>query len=187
MFVQSGLETHAARTPEKTALVSEGQRISYAELDAMANRLANGLIARGIRRGDRVCVHLPNTVAAVAGIFGILKAGAAFVVINHSTKFEKLSYIAGDSEAAGLIAGGGAEAADKLLARHPHLRCVILAEGEAANRKILSLPAILDSSPVTRPCVRAIDLDLACLVYTSGSTGEPKGVMMRPQQHAVCR
>ena len=134
MFVQDGLENHAARTPEKTALVCGGRRISYAELDGMANRIANGLIASGIRRGDRVGVYLPNTVAAVAGIFGILKAGAAFVVINQSTKFEKLSYIIGDSEAAGLITGGDT-AAGELLARHRRLRCVILADGTCADDK----------------------------------------------------
>ncbi len=180
MFVQHGLEAHAASTPGKTALVCEGRRISYAELDAMANRLANGLIARGIRRNDRVAVYLPNSVAAAAGIFGILKAGAAFVVINPSTKFDKLSYIIGDSEAAGIImdAGGGrANTAGQLLERHAHLRCAVLAGDGAATGRAVSVQSLLSNSPTTRPRINAIDLDLACLVYTSGSTGEPKGVI----------
>jgi long-chain acyl-CoA synthetase len=169
MLVQDGLEKHAALTPGKTALVCGGRRLSYAELDAMANRLANALIAGGVRRGDRVVVYLKNSVEAVAAIFGILKASAAFVAVNRAVKLEKLAYILGNAEAAALIA-------DARIARDGTLEglrsrylppTVMLADGADLGA----------GCPATRPRREAIDLDLACLVYTSGSTGEPKGVM----------
>jgi acyl-CoA synthetase (AMP-forming)/AMP-acid ligase II len=87
MLVQDGLENSRSRFPNKTALVCAGRRLTYAEVDDMANRLANALLAHGVRRGDRVGLCLVNSIEAVIGIFGILKAGATFVPINHLTGF----------------------------------------------------------------------------------------------------
>lgn len=72
--------------PSKVALVCEGRRLTYAEIEAAANRLANALIAHGVRRGDRVGLFVKNSVEAVVSVFAVLKAGAAFVVINQTTK-----------------------------------------------------------------------------------------------------
>ena len=74
MLVQDFLEASAARLPNKTALVCGGQRLTYAEVDVSANRLANALRARGVQRGDRVAICLRNSVPAVVGIFAVLKA-----------------------------------------------------------------------------------------------------------------
>jgi long-chain acyl-CoA synthetase len=169
MLVQDGLERHAERTPEKTALVCGGRRLSYAELDAMANRLANALIAGGVRRGDRVAVYLPNSVEAAAAIFASLKASAAFVVVNRAVKIEKLAYILKNAEAAALI-GDPRIAQDGTLEglRARYLPAAVMLAGPGD---------FTAAFPAARPASKAIDLDLACLVYTSGSTGEPKGVM----------
>src|SRR6266516_7219019 len=103
MLVQDGLQINALNRPDKIALICSGQRLTYAVVDAMADRLANALLANGIKRGDRIAVYLPNSIEAVVGIFGILKAGATFVIISHSTKIDKLCYILADCQAAALI------------------------------------------------------------------------------------
>src|SRR6266403_4009793 len=91
MLVQDFLQNSANAHPDKTALVCGSRRFSYAELDAMANRLANALREQGIERGDRVAIYLSNCVEQIVGIFGILKADAIFVSLGRTTK-EKNSY-----------------------------------------------------------------------------------------------
>src|SRR5690242_860022 len=114
MLAQDGLESNALRFPDKTALVCCGRRLSYAAVNDMADRLANALVASGVGRGDRVAIYLPNSIEAVVGIFAALKAGAVFVVINHSTKRDKLSYILEDCQAAALITSAHAASHDEI-------------------------------------------------------------------------
>jgi long-chain acyl-CoA synthetase len=147
-LVHEFLEHSAARTPDKIALVCDGQRLSYAALDAMANRLANALRARGVGRGDRVALYLPNSVELVVGIFAILKAGGTFVVVNSTTKHDKLVYMLGNCRASALIG----------LARQTQLIAQVIEQVPSLHTAVLVG-------------------DLACLIYTSGSTGDPKGVM----------
>jgi amino acid adenylation domain-containing protein len=184
MLVQDGLQRNGRRRPDKIALVCAGQRLTYAEVDAMADRLANALLAYGVKRGDRVGIYLHNTVEAVVGIFGALKAGATFVVINRAMRFEKLCCILANCQATALVTDSGVSTqgtVSKLLSRSTQLRFVVLAginPGESiANDRQISFDAIQERFPAVRPRINSIDLDLACLVYTSGSTGEPKGVM----------
>jgi long-chain acyl-CoA synthetase len=181
MLVQEFLEDAARKYPDKTALVSEGQRLTYAEIDAKANRLANALIEKGIRRGDRVILYLPNGVDLVISIFAALKAGGVFVVINPSTKLPKLLYILNDSQASVLFLPASQSAVLSTLAEQaPSVRTVFLSgslPADDAALNALTLQQALDAYPGRRPLPCTIDLDLACLVYTSGSTGEPKGVM----------
>jgi len=181
LLAQDGLQSNALKSPDKTALVCCGRRLSYAAVDEMADRLANALIASGVQRGDRVAIYLPNCVEAVIGIFAALKSGAAFVVINHSTKSDKLSYILEDCQAAALITSSHVAAQGALpeiRRRHERLQAVIVtgpsADEVCANTGELSFDAIQERFPAERPKVASIDLDLACLVYTSGSSGEPK-------------
>lgn len=171
-LVHDALVRSARSLPSKTALVCEGQRYTYSCLDEMSNRLANAFIARGLRRGDRAAIYLPNSVEAVAGIYAVLKAGAVAVIVNRSTKIDKLCYILANCGAAAMLADETASAEgliDVALARVPSLRQV-LAGGTAFNSAQREFPSVA-------PASTNIDRDLAFLIYTSGSTGEPKGVM----------
>src|SRR4051794_28003935 len=103
MLVQSFLEDSAARFPEKTALIAGGERLSYAELDARANRLAHGLIALGLERGDRVAVWLDNSVETAVSLWAALKAGGVFMLLNPTLKTAKLGYVLNDSRARMLV------------------------------------------------------------------------------------
>jgi long-chain acyl-CoA synthetase len=166
MQVEAFLEHSARRRPDKTALVCDGRRVSYATLDARANGLAHALLDAGVRRGDRVAVFLENSVEAVVAVFGILKAGAVFVIVNPTTKADKVAYIVGNCRAAAFVSDDRrlAAVADRLAAL-PQPPAIVAAA--ASGRETTVAPA-----------KRGIDADLAALIYTSGSTGRPKGVMV---------
>ena len=183
MLVQQFLERSAERSPDKTCLVCDGRRLTYAEVEAAANRLANALRAHGFTRGDRAVVFLPNCVEAVVAIFAVLKAGGTFVVVNITTKEEKLAYILNNCRAAALVAGTRHRAlagrlADRLQALHALVLTGEDTEGLSdAHFPFLSFERVQADFDSLRPPTVNIDLDLACLIYTSGTTGEPKGVM----------
>jgi amino acid adenylation domain-containing protein len=178
MLVQHLLEASAERLPDKACLICDGQRLTYREVDARANRLAHALLCAGFRRGERAVIFLPNSVEAVVAIFAVLKAGGVFVVANVSTKEAKLAYILENSGARALImAARNASLAARLRAASLSLATVVLTgPGETPNG-MLSWDGVQAEHPAERPSCENIDLDLACLIYTSGSTGEPKGVM----------
>jgi len=184
MLVQDFLHHSAERWPTKVALVADGQRLTYSQIDEMANRLANLLIAAGVKRGDRVAIYLPNCTEAAIGIFAILKAGGVFVVVNASTKSEKLAFILKNAQAVALIADEGAamELGERLFTEVKFLRALVScgntpAQPSVAQERYFRFADIQSRYPAARPVCRNIDLDLACLIYTSGTTGEPKGVM----------
>lgn len=171
------------RTPDKVALICEGQRLTYRQVEADANRVANGLRAAGVQRGDRVGVWLPNSVEAVLAIFGILKAGATFVVVNTTTKPDKLAYVLNNCQATALFAPERqAEGIVSIMDSVPTLKFTVLC-GKGADEKtempgpLQAFARLLAAAPPDRPSCSCIDVDLACLIYTSGSTGDPKGVM----------
>jgi long-chain acyl-CoA synthetase len=186
MQLESYLEASARRWPEKTAVVCGSRRVTYADLETDCNRLAHGLLAEAVKRGDRVAIYLDNSVEAVVAIFAALKAGAVFMVVNPTTKAGKLQYILNNSRARAIVlpAAKAAALAD-CWPDTPHLATLILtgAGAEMADvpgktcrgfDELLSRHAGDDAPPPKR----AIDVDLAALIYTSGSTGNPKGVML---------
>lgn len=191
MLVQNFLEQSSQMHPEKIALVCEGQRLTYAQIDTMANQMANAFLDYGIGREERIAIYLPNSVLAVVAIFAALKAGGVFVVINATTKEDKLAYILQNCEASALIAAGRqATLIHTLLAAVPSLKLAVLStklseqSGDSETSQpgndlppMISFDDIMSTYPSETPPGRNIDLDLACLIYTSGSTGEPKGVM----------
>jgi long-chain acyl-CoA synthetase len=183
LLVHDFLEQSAQRTPDKTALVFERRRWTYAQIDARANQLAHALRERGVARGDRVALFLPNGPELAIAIFGVLKADAVFVVINSTTKPDKLARLVENCEAAALVTvARQSRLAAGLLEHTSSLRCGLLAgetaaEAAAAHPDLIALDDAWQEYPDSPPPRRAIDRDLACLIYTSGSTGDSKGVM----------
>ncbi|MCL4788717.1 MAG: AMP-binding protein [Verrucomicrobia bacterium] len=183
MLVHEFLERAARRFPDKVALVCEDERVTYVEIENRANRLANWLIAQGVRRGDRVGIFLGNEVNAVVGFFAVLKAGGVFVLINPGTKGPKLAYILRDCGAVGLITSHRlfAPLADAVGAVEL-LKFLVTCDAPGSARlewrgAVTPLSAIQAEAPAPPPAVPCLDVDLACLIYTSGTTGEPKGVI----------
>jgi long-chain acyl-CoA synthetase len=183
VLVNDLLQSSAKRFPDKVALVCDGYRLTYAQIEEQANRVANGLLNLGIQRGERVAVWLPNSVESVVAIFAILKAGATFTVVNPTTKPNKLAYVLQNCTASGLFAPGRcSEQVAHLFSAVPSLRFAILcgkgaAQAAPSHSNTAAFPNLLETSSPSCPPRFTIDVDLACLIYTSGSTGEPKGVM----------
>ncbi|MGH9158487.1 MAG: class I adenylate-forming enzyme family protein [Vicinamibacteraceae bacterium] len=185
MQVEEFLEHSAQQLPDKTALVVGDRRVSYAELDRLANCVAHSLVQQGVRRGDRVAIYLESSVEAVASIFGALKAGGVFMPINSTTKADKLAFVLNNSRAAAVVTDGKrCQVLDEAKGRTPHLRVTLVAGsqrvGPAHAIAVSTLEDICshDEWSSAPPRKRSIDIDLAALIYTSGSTGNPKGVML---------
>jgi len=174
------LKNSAQRLPDKVALVSQGRRYTYAELDSLSNRLANALLRRKLDKDDRVAVFLENSVESVISIFGILKAGCAFVVLNPQTKPRKLSYILDNCSAKGWIASGkNIETLEAIERNVSSLEFSYLCGPGTRELAVTDrrepLGDILEHGSCEEPVPRSIDIDLAAIIYTSGSTGFPKG------------
>lgn len=186
MQVEMFLARSAQRFPDKVALVCDGRRLTYRELDDASDRLAHGLRELGVRRTDRVAIFLENSVEAVLTIFATLKAGAVFVVVNPTTKAQKLAYFLNDCRARVLVSHEGKrEVLADALSDAPDLAALVLAGTEDPasgewDRHVASFNALLERRYAGGgpPPNESIDLDLAALIYTSGSTGIPKGVML---------
>jgi len=184
MRVERFLADSAARLPGKTAVVAGSTRIGYADLDRDSTRLARALAAHGMKRGDRIVIFMDNCWEAVASIFAVLKAGGVFVPINPSTKADKLAYVLNNCRAAGIITQARLMGvAESSLAESPSVALAVVAGSKepltSRNRIRFEDAIAAESGPPLAPA--GIEIDLAMLVYTSGSTGFPKGVMMTHQ------
>ncbi len=184
MLVNDFLSSSVKSSPQKVGLVFRKKRLSYSEIDKLSNKLANVLVSKGVKRGDRVGIYLDNSVEAVISVFGILKAGAIFVIINFSTKPNKLAYILNNCRMKTLITDFNKfETISQVYQKTSHLSFVLFSGDEAGKvrtdpEKFLIYEDQLNSAPSYPPVCESIDVDLATIIYTSGTTGTPKGVMM---------
>jgi long-chain acyl-CoA synthetase len=174
------LRVSAQRDPDRVALVCRGQRTTYAELNDAVEGLAARLVANaGLQRGERCVLFLDNRFECAVGIFGTLRAGGIFSVINPSTKADKLAFVLADCEASVLITQVSLlPVAQAALARSSTVRRLIVVDGDSSQDSTGWAAFMADAAPALSSTPRGIDIDLAMLVYTSGSTGRPKGVMM---------
>ncbi|TJX00203.1 amino acid adenylation domain-containing protein, partial [Neisseria gonorrhoeae] len=104
-------EAQAERTPDAVAVVHEERRLSYAELNTQANRLAHHLRKLGVKPDDRVAICIERSPEMIVGLLAILKAGGAYVPLDPAYPSERLAFMLQDSAPVALLAGGGAQAA----------------------------------------------------------------------------
>ncbi len=163
------VEANAQQKPDAKALVACDGTFTFAQVNAQMNRIANALIAHGVKRGDRVAMLLPRTSSLIFTMFGIMKAGAAYIPCDPHYPADRIKLILEDSQAA----------------------CIVTDEQNLANlreqagdgslkvlEKALDVQELLQCPNTANPAIPQEGSDLAYIIYTSGSTGRPKGVML---------
>ena len=176
------LEQSAIRFPDRPAVVQGDRIVSYADMDRRANQLAQLLVSEGVEVGDRVGLFIDKSVEAVVGIYGILKAGASYVPLDFRAPSPRLGYIAGNCELNWLITTGKkANQWPELMAAGAPLKSVITMDvaDPTPPEGVRSFGLIdLERQSDEPVAVDVNEHDLAYILYTSGSTGQPKGVML---------
>ena len=162
-YFHEGIERFAKERPNHQALIACDAEFTYSELNTCANRIANGLLARGVAPRSRVALLLPRTSRVILSMFGVMKAGCAYIPCDPEYPTERIQHILTDSHAAYIITTA---------ARTKDFDNAIDVE------ELISYAATESQPTGITP------QDLAYLIYTSGSTGKPKGVMLRHESIA---
>ncbi|MGA1865915.1 MAG: AMP-binding protein [Thermoplasmatota archaeon] len=190
-YTLSGLLRKATEeNPERIAIFYEDRAITYKKLDDMASRFANGLLKMGIRKGDRIALYMPNYPEWIVAFFGIARMGGVVVPMNTRYKAKEVDYIMNNSEATCLVMTSDflkidyIEILDDLRGRTPALRRIVvlgvrMTDGMDSYESLMELGADHRESGVLENIEKDIDEDDAVFIlYTSGTTGEPKGAML---------
>jgi long-chain acyl-CoA synthetase len=178
------LENSAQQYPEKVALIHQGVRSTYADINAQANQLAQHMLNCGVTYNQRVVLLLENSLEYVVAYYGALKAGAVVVSLSSDNKPESLKDLLVDVEPSVIVSSARFERlleATDLCA--PHVQRLILKSPQCAwSSSALPVHTWEDLMQVDRrirnPQPHAAPDDLASIIYTSGSTGRAKGVML---------
>lgn len=172
------LKASAENHSESTALVYGQKKISYKELDELSDNLSGGLIGLGLEKGQRVAIFLFNRPEFVISYFGILKAGATIVPLNTMLKAEEVKYILEDAAVTAIITSiSFLEMAAELRLRVDCLKHIILL-GHSHGHDTIDFYKLLKAKPGQSRIGQITQDDTAVIMYTSGTTGKPKGAML---------
>lgn len=172
MNVATNLEASAFYFPQQPALSEAGAEISYASLNDRVNRMASGLVRMGIRPGDHVGICAPNSTDWIAFYFGVLKTGAVAVTYSSLLSKGELTLLVDHSRPRFIFASEDKLAALEGLRHSAGLERIICPKGD------LTLQHLVDKGSGSFKAVDRARTDTAAILYTGGTTGVPKGVML---------
>ena len=155
-------EERAAKAPDSAAVIFEGEILTYAELNARANKLAHKLIALGVKPGSIVAIALERSTEMIIALLAVHKAGGAYLPLDPDYPADRLQFMLNDSGSKILVTD--TKILERLKATVKYTLCL-----DEENQEIDNLPSENPGCPVSPQ-------DLAYIIYTSGSTGRPKGV-----------
>ena len=180
------LRSTARRLPDGEALVCDGQRMTWDELNRSVNRLANGLLARGVASGDRVAFIMGNSAELVRLYYAVAKIGAVSVPIMPRSVAREIRHIVTDAAATAIVAASDQAAAVREAL--PDLACVRVAVGTGPDHGLpLDLAAVMATGGEEEPPVDVDPGSLYAIQFTSGTTGAPKGCMLPHQNKVLSR
>lgn len=172
------IDHHAAARPAHPALVFGERTLDYAELAAASNRLARALVANDVAPQDRVGIYMDKGLEAAIALYGIMKAGAAYVPLDPAAPPERLATLIADCDIGCIVTAVNKRRALRTLrAAAAPLRLLVGIDDDTLG--VSTLPwSQIDALPGdTPPARKTLGADLAYIMYTSGSTGTPKGIM----------
>lgn len=178
------LSIATAICPDKVAIVFEGKRHTFSQLDERANRLGNALSNLGVQKGDRVAMLQVNCNQCVEAYFAVAKLGAIYVPLNFRAKGNEFTYMLNSSEANTLLVGE--RYIDLVNSIKPNLTSVknfISIDSQCEG--MLCYEDMIASSPAEEVFTEIDDSDTTMLMYTAGTTGSPKGVMLSHNSFAI--
>ena len=179
------LSESAVKYPNKEAIAFKDQRMTYSELERETNKLAYTLLGIGIERGERVGIYMSRCINSIVGAFGILKAGATYVPIDPMCPPSRLSYIINKCAIKFLLTSREKLTnIERVFPESSPIENILIMNSLAlgsrlpGSTKLIDWQEIRESAGGDAPCTNTIDSDLAYILFTSGSTGNPKGVMI---------
>ena len=179
-LLRSSANTH----PDAIAVVDGDRSVTYSELDTLSNQIAHLLGETGVKKGDRVGLYLRKSLEAVAGAYGIMKAGGAYVPLDPEAPVDRIGYIISNCEIHTLLTSVEKAGEWRHLVETTTLDSIMALDAVPDDPDLdlgmahLFARSDVAAQSVSAPAARNIDLDLALMLYTSGSTGHPKGVML---------
>lgn len=159
-LLHKAFEAAAEKYPDREALIACDKTLTFRELNELSNIVAWNLMAKGVKRGDKVVLLLPRRSFYFAAVFGVLKTGAAFIPCDPEYPIDRINHIISDADAGYLIT------TDERMSDY-------------SVDNVIGITELLNGEKKENPDVVVVPDDLAYMIYTSGSTGRPKGVELR--------